>query len=75
MHPDRDLKTTNIIVTPQGITKVLHFGLAAVHQRMADGDVTNSPTPTTRATQVGMIMGTAGYMSPEQAATGGRRIR
>jgi eukaryotic-like serine/threonine-protein kinase len=64
----RDLKPANIMITPIGVVKVLDFGLAAVPQRPADGDPTNSPTLTMQATQAGMIMGTAGYMSPEQAA-------
>ena len=64
----RDLKPANIMITPQGVAKVLDFGLAAVPQRTADGNVTNSPTLTMQATQAGMIMGTAGYMSPEQAS-------
>src|ERR1700682_4724164 len=64
----RDLKPANIMITPTGMVKVLDFGLAAVPQRSADGDATNSPTLTMQATQAGMIMGTAGYMSPEQAA-------
>ena len=64
----RDLKPANIMITPAGVVKVLDFGLAAVPQRPADGDATNSPTLTMQATQAGMIMGTAGYMSPEQAA-------
>jgi serine/threonine protein kinase len=64
----RDLKPANIIITPAGVVKVLDFGLAAVPQRSAEGDATNSPTLTMQATQAGMIMGTAGYMSPEQAA-------
>lgn len=64
----RDLKPANIMITPIGVVKVLDFGLAAVPPRSADCDAANSPTLTMQATQAGMIMGTAGYMSPEQAA-------
>jgi Tol biopolymer transport system component len=66
----RDLKPGNIKITPQGVVKVLDFGLALVALApgsAGDEDPINSPTLTMRATQAGMILGTAAYMSPEQA--------
>ena len=62
----RDLKPGNIKVKPDGTVKVLDFGLAKTVETPS-GDPQSSPTLTTAPTQAGMLMGTAAYMSPEQA--------
>ena len=63
----RDLKPANIKVRPDGTVKVLDFGLAKALDTTPQGDPDQSPTLTAAATQQGVIMGTAAYMSPEQA--------
>ena len=64
----RDLKPANIKVSPEGKVKVLDFGLAKAYAgEAAEVNLSNSPTLSDIATQQGIILGTAAYMSPEQA--------
>jgi serine/threonine protein kinase/Tol biopolymer transport system component len=63
----RDLKPANTKVTPEGKVKVLDFGLAKAFAGESEVNLSNSPTLSEAATQQGVILGTAAYMSPEQA--------
>jgi hypothetical protein len=64
----RDLKPGNVKITPEGKVKILDFGLAKAYQKEGSvPDLSRSPTLTDEMTRPGVILGTAAYMSPEQA--------
>jgi serine/threonine protein kinase len=69
----RDLKPSNVKLTPNGQVKILDFGLAkALEGKASEEDSQNSPTLSAVATHAGVLLGTAAYMSPEQAR--GKRV-
>src|SRR5213593_3632770 len=62
----RDLKPENLFLTRDGRLKILDFGLAKLHPALDDGGVQSTGGTTSEGTGAGTVLGTVGYMSPEQ---------
>jgi serine/threonine protein kinase/Tfp pilus assembly protein PilF len=63
----RDIKPDNVMIRPDGYVKVLDFGLAKLVEQQTPSTDTQAPTVAKVSTQPGMLLGTFGYMAPEQA--------